>query len=355
MAEIRPLQQGDLPAVAALLQENLPPWTSEGQILHSLAGTMLQHPWADAELPSLVAVEDGDLIGFIGAQARRVRFDDRVLRAVCCSHLTVAPGRRGGATGALLLRRLLTGQQDFTFSDTANLEVIRMWRTFGGHLDHARACAWMVVLRPVRWMRTLAADVVLRRDLGRGQIPVGALPFHAVRRRRGRWHFPDPGPGVTGEDVDAATIVERLPEMTRGFRLRVDYDAQFLDHLFRQVEAQFGRLVRRLVRSGDRPLGWYAYVPNRRGVSRILHLLTTRSDDEADAVLADLVAHASKQGTAVLVGRHEPHLTELLQRRFPILGFSQRPVVHSHDVELLSTLATSESLLTQLDGEWFAT
>src|SRR5436305_1598 len=148
MAEIRPLERADLPSVATLLEANLPAWTGEEDLRKSLADTYLDAPWCDPELPALVAAEGGQLIGFIGAQPRRFRFGERTLRAVCPSHLTVDPNSRAGATGALLFRRLLTAGQDFTFSDTANDEVARMCRAFGGDLDHSRAFDWMVVLRP---------------------------------------------------------------------------------------------------------------------------------------------------------------------------------------------------------------
>jgi hypothetical protein len=243
--------------------------------------------------------------------------------------------------------------QDITFSDTANPDVARMWHTFGGHVDHARSCDWMVVLRPLRWGRHLATDAVMRRDLGRGQVPVGALPFQALRQNGGRWAFPPPQKGVTGTDVDSAVIVERLGELTRGRKLWVDYDKEFLDHLFGLIGSRFGEVRLRLVTRGDRAIGWYAYVPNRSRVSRILHLLVGDRDEDADAVLADLVAHNREQGAAVLAGRHEPHLTRVLQPRFPVLGFSQRPVIHSHDSKLLAMLGTSGSVLTRLDGEWF--
>jgi GNAT superfamily N-acetyltransferase len=355
MAEMRAFEPADLPAVAELLEANLPPWTSAQEgVSGSLADTYLGDPWSDPELPSLVAAdENGKAIGFIGAQVKRIRLDDRTLRGVCISHLTVDPQQRGGATGALLLRRLLTQGQDFTYSDTANDEVVRMWHAFGGHLDHARAFDWMVVLKPVSWLGTLGTDTVLRRDLGRGQIPVGALPFQAARPRSGRWTFPEPDPGVISEDVGTAEIVEHLPEMAREFRLWIDYDEEFLDHVFDRMDSHFGRLVRRLVRRDERPLGWYAYVPKRRGVSRVLHLMT--GDADADAVLGDLVAHARGEKTAVLTGRHEPHLTLALQRRLPVLGFARRPVVHSHDPEIYAALASRSSILTQLDGEWFIT
>ena len=353
MAEIRRCEQADLAATSALLHLHLTPETPEEQISSDLSATLLDAPWRDEELPSLVAIDEGEVIGFIGAQIRRVRYKDRALRGICISHLTEAPASRGGAAGALLLRRLLTEGQDFTYSDTANDEVVRMWHTFGGHLDHARIFDWMVVLRPFGWLRRLGTDVVLRRELGRGQIPVGALPFQAVRPKSGRWAVPEPGADVTSEDVDAATIVEHLPEMTRRFRLWVDYDEPFLEHIFKEMETHFGRLTRRLVRRGERPLGWYAYVPKRGGVSRVLHLLT--DDREADAVLGDLVAHAREQGTAVLTGRHEPHLTLPLQRHLPVLGFARRPVIHCRDPEVHAALASSDSMLSQLDGEWFVT
>lgn len=353
MAEIRPLERADLPAVAALLEGNLPIPVPEGEIPNFLARTLLDDPWSDEDLPSLVATEGGDVIGFIASQVRRVRFEDRTLRAVCPSHLTVDPESRGTAAGALLLRRLLTAGQDFTFSDTANDEVVRMYRTFRGHLDHARCFDWMVVLKPVRWLRRVAAATIVPRSAPRNDIPVGAFPFQAAIPRGSRWSFPDPQPDVTGEDVDAATVVAHLPEMTRGLRLWVDYDERYLDHLFGEIESHFGRLERRLVRRNGQAIGWYAYALNRSGIGRVLHLLT--SEDDADAVLGELVAGVRERGGAVITGRHEPHLTRPLQRRLPVLGFARRPVIHCHDIEIRATLATNRALLTQLDGEWFVT
>jgi hypothetical protein len=352
MAEIRPFERDDLSAVAALLRANLAQTPAEEQIAQGLGATFLDDPWRDEELPSLVATEEGDVIGFIASQVRRFRLDDRVLRAVAPSHLTVAAGRRGGAAGALLLRRLLTAGQDFTYSDTANDEVARMWQAFGGHLDPGRACDWMIVLRPVRWLRTLTVGTIGRR-LEAEQIPVGAFPFQAARPRIGRRAFLESEPEVSGEDVDAAAIVEHLPEMAARFRLRADYEERFLDYLFGEIESMFGQMTRRLVRRAGRPIGWYASVPRPGGVSRILHILT--SEPNGDAVLGELVDHARERKSNLITGRLEPHLTQPLLRRTPVLGFARRPLIHSQDLEIRAALATSSSLLTQLDGEWFLT
>ena len=349
MAEIRPLERADLPTVAALLAANLPAWRADDDLASSLAGTYLDAPWVDPDLPSLVASDGGRVVGFIGAQPRRFRYGDRALRGVCPSHLTVDPHSRSGATGALLFRRLLTSGQDFTFSDTANDEVVRMCRAFGGDLDHSRACDWMVVLRPARWMRTLAADVTLRRDPG-ADIPVGALPFKAIRRRRA---VPPPPPEVRGEDAGPAAIAEQLDAIGTGIRLRPEHDRPHLEHLFEEIDSTFGGLTSRLVRREGSPVGWYACVPLSCDVTRVLHVMA--GEKHADAVLSELLGRAREAGAAVVSGRVEPHLTRALESRMPVVGFARRPWIQCHDPELRAALGSSDAVLTQLDAEWFLT
>jgi Acetyltransferase (GNAT) family len=352
MPEIRPFEHADLPVVSGLLREILPEWMPDEEIPRFLASTLLECAWTDPELPPLVAVEDGQVIGFIGSQVRRFRLDDRELRAVCSSHLTVAPEHRSSAAGALLLRRLLTAGQDFTYSETVNEVVSRMWTTFGGHLDAARACDWMIVLRPAHWLGSLVGSAIRERGLGREQVPVGALPLRAAGRQLMRRAFPEPDPEVTSEAADAAAIVDNLPEITHGVRLRVDYDEAFLGQLFDQVESQFGELVRRLVRRGDRPIGWYAYLVDVGGVSRVLEI--SSNEREADAVIGNLLETASRIGAPVISGRLEPHLLAPLRRRIAVLGFARQPVIHTHDTELDALLSNSNSLYSRLSAEWFA-
>jgi hypothetical protein len=351
--EVRPLQRDDLPEVATLVHENLPDWEPRQGIPGFLASTLIEDPWTDDELPSLVAHgDDGKMIGFVAAQVRRFRLGERRLRGLCVSHVVVDPKSR--PLGALLLRRVLTGPQDFAYSDSASMEIVRIWRAFGAHLDQSRACDWMIVLRPVRWLRSVTATAVSRRRaLSRGEVPVGAFPFQAAGPRLVGRAFPELEPGVSGEDVDSATIVELLPDLTRGIELHADYDQGFLDHLFADIETLYGQVVRRIVRRDGDPIGWYAYVPNRGGVTRVLHLATGEPDD--GAVLGELVKHARAEGRSVITGRLEPHLQVALRERFAVLGFARQPVIHVPDPELRAALASETSLLTQLDSEWFVT
>jgi hypothetical protein len=360
MTEIRAMTGEDLGAVTTLLDTHLPDWGGDRALLEA---TMLSHPWAEPELSSLVAVdEQGAVVGFIGAQSRRLVFDGRPLRGLCCSHLVVVPDNRGSAAGALLLGRLLGGPQDLTWSDSAIPIVARMWRTFGGELDHARACDWMLVLRPAGWVGSWAGSLAGRRRIDRDLIPVGSFPFSSLARLRPGggemiWEegeirrAGDPVDGLTGEDASAEQIVEAMPAIAARTRFRVDYDAEHLEHLFGQVRARAGELVCRLVRLNGKPVGWYAYLPRRATASRVLYLAGT--ERQIDLVLGELIEHARGRGSRVLAGRLEPHLDAPLRRRLAAIGLVRDSVVHAADPELRATLATGSALLTQLDGEWF--
>ncbi len=349
MAEIRPLAPADLPAVQSLLLANLAGWPHDEKFLSS---TLLDHPWADDEMTSRVAIDErGEVIGFVGAQVKRMVVNDRPIRGVCCSHLVLDRDHRLGAAGALLLRHLLSGGQDLTWTESATDLVVRMWRAFGGHVDHARACDWMLVLRPVRWSGRALGAIARRQELNRHVFPVGSIPFQALGPRFARRAFPVLPEGILGEDATSAEIVECLPSVARTVRLRVAYDEAHLSALFEQIESNVGALVRRIVRRRGHPIGWYAYQPAAGGASRVLNI--SADPREAGIVLGELVAHARAQGVSVIAGRVEPHLHEALSYRLPSLGFARQPVLHAKDPELRAMLASKASLLTRLDSEWF--
>jgi hypothetical protein len=348
MADIRPFERDDLPAVTGLMRDHLGAWDTDVGLLEA---TLWDHPWADPELPSLVAVDDdGEVIGFIGVQPRRIEFDGASLRAVCCSHLVVRPQDRGSGPGALLVSRVMGGPQEITWTDTANQVVARIWGVLGGRVDHTRASDWMIVLRPMRWgSRALGAATGLA--AGSGNLPVPGLPLQAAGARLVPSAHPASPENVAGKHATAAEIAAAMPEICRRFTLFVAYDEEVLDYTFRLVEATRGRLIRRIVKRRRKAVGWYAYLLQPGGVSTVLHLAAAPRDVEA--VFGELVEHSASLGSAALAGRYEPHLEAPLRLRMAILGLARRPVVHTQHPHADVVLANSTSLLTRLDGEWF--
>lgn len=346
MALIRPLEREDLEQVTRMVATGLPGWSRDTTVL---TRNLIDHPWTERPPRALVAVGgNGAVIGSLGAQTRRICFDGRKLKAVCVSHLVVDPAHRGGAAGALLVRALLAGEQDFTFTDSGTPEVVRIWRMFGAHLDHTRCSDWTLVLRPGRWLGTIAASAWSRRRVTLDLLPGAAVPVHAAGRQLFSRAFPAPESEIFGEDVSVARLSAALPSLQDGIRLRVDYDGESLEWVFDYLAQLTGSeaVVRRLVHRGARPIGWYAYL-HRPKLSRVLAI--GASAREAAAVLGELVEDARHRGTAALTGRFEPHLHEALRERYPALGLAQRPLVHARDPELLATLGSSAALLTEMD------
>jgi hypothetical protein len=342
VAEIRPLERDDLPAVAELVRANIYGWTRDAGTLERL---LVDHPWSSDPLRSLVAVDEaGTPIGSIGAQVRRLRLGDRELVGVAVSHLVVAADKRAGAAGVMLVRALLRGDQDLTFTDSGTPDVVRIWRALGGHLDHGRTADWMLVLSPRRWLAGLARTKLSpARTIGRRATPVPAFPMTSARRAESA---ADDDPPVVAEDVSAARLADQLDQLAAGIALRVAYDRRALEAQFGFLRSVGEQVVCRVVRRGERALGWYAYLL-RPLSSRVLCVAAPAAN--ADAVLGELVADATRRGVVVLSGRFEPHLEAAIRERPAVMALAQQPIVHTPDLELLEAVRSGASLLTEFD------
>jgi hypothetical protein len=323
-----------------------------------IAETLIDSPWTDPELPSYVAVDEQDeVVGFIGAQARRLRLGDRAVRGVVSSHLAVVDDPRAGLAGALLLRKILAGPQDVTWTDSASDTVLALWESLGGVMDYSRCSNWMLVLKPFRWLGAIVRAGARPRANSRlhaiaeQAVPVGGIPVHAAGPRLLAPAFPAPASDVDSESATAASIVAHLPAIAGEARLRVDHDEAYLEHLLTLVNASAGPLVSRIVRRRGEPIGWYAYLRRPSGVSRVLHL--SAQAPATEAVVGDLIERVRADGAAALTGRAEAHLYESMRSRLALLGYGGRTLVHTRDPEIRSLLGDKSWLLTQLDGEWF--
>lgn len=357
MSGIRPLERGELVEVCRLYErvarsgsDEFPP-----RLVDYFERTLLDHPWFDPDIPSLVyEAPDGEIVGFLGSYVRRIRVDGRRLRLACSGQLVVAPESRKRGVGALLMRRYLAGPQDVTMTDGATDYVRRIWTGLGGTTETSTSIGWVKILRPAK-IGAFLARRRCRRSLGRLLATVGP-GFDAAAR-----HLADrlPGslperPSTTAEPLAAAGLAEQIARGSRYLRLYPDYDLEFLEWLFAELAAVTfrGTPVSHLVRDADgREIGWYVYYLEPDGIAQVMQVAAPGGD--AGAVLDHLFWHADTNGAAGVIGRVEPHILSDLHRSRCILTPADWRLVRSGDQTLLALLGSSDALLTRLDGEWW--
>jgi hypothetical protein len=347
--QIRPLEPGDLPTVAALYAD-FDGWPPAG--LPVLEGffqrVLVDHPFADPELPTLVC-EDARIgvAGVICSHARRFVHGDRVVRVRACGPLIVHRDIRRRGVGLQLLEHLLDGPQDLSTNDRAIDQMRRLWERAGGVVDTAASVGWSHVIAPVRFLAGAAA----RRLGGREEPPAAALLARLDARISGRLHVAPPG---SVEPLADETLLTLLPQVATAFPLRPAYEPAYLGWLFGEMARAdvAERLVRRLVRDADgRPAGWYVAYVSTHGLAHVMQIAGARQD--MPLVLGQLVRDAAAHGAVEVRGRVEPHLLpslrELRCRFIPI----ESTLLHARDRSLLDAVLFGHALVTRMDGEWW--
>jgi GNAT superfamily N-acetyltransferase len=354
LGDIRPLERTDLEAATALFELALGSGVRnvDPAKLGLFERTFLDNPWADPELPSLVATDErGRVIGFIGAEVRLMSFGGRTVRAVWGQDFVVEPEARRLGVGALLLHRMLNGRQDMTLTDTATETTRELWTRLGGDTLELKSLHWVRLLRP--W-RVAAHETIphVRPRLRAVLRPLAATLDAATAAAAAGSLRPDPV-DEAAVPLTPRTLVEALPTVTRRMTLYPAYDVPYLEWLFGELVRvkRRGQLIAHLVLDGaGRPLGWYLYYLRPGWRSEVLQLVA--DEHAAGRVLDHLLFHAYKHGSAAVRGRLEPGLVETVARRRCLLWHRGGALVHSSDPELLCALHSSGSVVTRLEGEW---
>ncbi|HYI37898.1 MAG TPA: GNAT family N-acetyltransferase [Thermoleophilaceae bacterium] len=349
MSRVVPLEREHLPAVADLYQREVrmsshPP---PAGLVPYFERTLLDHPWADPELRSLVfEADDGAVLGFFGCHVRRLLLDGRPIRMVCAGQLVTHPSARRRGVGAILVRDLLGGPQDLSITDGATGEVAAIWERLGGRTRFPESIVWTRVLRPARFAG-LALENRGRQRAARLMAPLSEAVDRVARRRSASDSTDSP------EELTVPLLLAEADGLAHGARIRPAYDEAYLEWVFREmasVQAR-GELVRHAVRRQERVVGSYvAYLPHR-GLGQVMQIAATARG--LDDVLEDLFDHADRRGVSALQGRLEPRLFEALSRRRCLLRYSERALMHSRDAEVQKAVAEDGALLTRMDGEWW--
>ncbi|MBV9334585.1 MAG: hypothetical protein JO243_01730 [Solirubrobacterales bacterium] len=293
------------------------------------------------------------MIGFIGAEVRRMRFGVRTIRAVWGQDFVVAPEARRLGVGALLLHRMLKGPQDMTLTDSATATTRELWLRLGGDALELKGVHWVRLFRP--WdVAAHEAGRHIRPRLRAALRPIVASLDAGTTAAAARWLRPN-SVAETAVPLTPRSLVEALPTVTRRLTLYPAYDEQYLEWLFRELVKvkRRGHLIAHLVVDGDsRPLGWYLYYLRPGWRSEVLQLVA--DEPAVGRVLDHLLFHAYEHGSAAVRGRLEPGLVETVVGRRCLLWHRGGALVHSRDSELLWALQSGKSVATRLEGEWWS-
>lgn len=348
MSAIRPLEPDDIPGVAALYERVVRSGTRipEPAVEDFFRETVLMQPWADPEIPALVYDDpDAGILGFLGSHVRRLLFDGRPARVGCSGQLVADPDAAKPGVGALLMRAHMRGGQDVTSTDGATPTVRMMWERLGGLTLPLASMGWTRVLRPARFAAAIA-ERRRGREPRRSAAVLDALAGPLTRRAL--------RPSEPEGSTELLTSELLLELVERGsWRLRLNYDREYLDWLFAQMEAVPGRgELRRLAVRDERgdPLGWAVYYRARGGISQVQQIAALGDPGQVvDHVLWD----AAQGGSVAVQGRLEPALVPPLFERRCIFRRTEWALLRADDPELLAAITAGDSLLTRMDGEWW--
>jgi len=346
--QIRPLTYVDLPEVAALYAD-FDGWaSSDAELEGFFARVLLEHPFADPELPSLVCEDArGEIVGVACSHARRFVHGEDSVRVRAFGPMIVRSDMRRRGIGQRLVERFLDGPQDLSVNDRAIDQMRRLWERAGGIVDTAASVGWSHVLAPARFLAGAAA----RRLAGLEELPAAALLARADALASRRFRAPPPG---SVEPLADEALPELLSQLATAFPLRPAYTPDYLAWLFAEMARAdvAEQLLHRLVRDGGgQPIGWYVMYVSAHGLAHAMQV--AGASEDMPLVLGQLVHEAAALGAVEVRGRVEPQLLGALRalrwRSTPI----EAALLHARDRSLLDAVLSGRALLTRMDGEWW--
>jgi hypothetical protein len=355
MGEILPFTDADTYEVAALFwkvfrREHGDPPASLADYLLAL---YLRNPWVKGAGPSLVYKVDGKVIGFIGGIPLAMEFEGRPVSAVVAGNHMVDPDARDPFVAPRLLKALLGGGQDLTFSDTANEASRRMWGSAGARISTLYSFRWMRVFKPMGTAMTFVGKSTIGRVSASILSPftvvadIGLGRFINSRIRQGE-------PGLERRELKRETLLEGLKSFGRQRPLRPIYDAGGIDWLLSMAaeKQRFGDLYSEAVHKNSALQGWYLFYHRRGDVGQVVQFVAR--PQAVAQVFNTMCSQALDLGCVALVGYCDPEHTKTLTHE-GCFYFHRHAytVAHSRDTALAEAFIKGDVFLTRLEGEFW--
>jgi hypothetical protein len=310
----------------------------------------LHNPWASADMPALVYVEDGKVVGTLGVLPRTMEFRGRPIRIATMTLFMVDPTCRNGP-GIQLLGKFLKGPQEFSWTDGASGHVGTLWSALGGYADAPYAFNWFRILRPFGTLR-MGLDRI-------GKAGQYLKPFSGLMTTPGDFLLSkapvellrEPLSPCTAEQVNAEKLLGCIQTLGWRSTLKPLYTAETFPWLMREAgQDQWGIFRTMIVSDSKGPCGWFVYYALRGGPASILQLGVRRRDDFRNVMLA-LFRDAWHLGCVCVKGAAIPeHATTMTELGCMYRHPHDRVVFHSKNPEIANAVRMGEAAITRLDG-----
>lgn len=354
---LRTFRKDDLPELVRLHARafGADPAMPPAELARHFEQVLVESPWSDPDVPSLVWEDEGEVRGFLGVVPRPMCFGGERIRTVVTTQLMVDPEHPDPLTATRLTRAVFDTGYDLVLTDGASSRVLQLWRALGAEPLWLLGLTWRRTLRPARELAdTLARKRPKLAPLARlsrlGTATADAawsrLPPNRFSRRTG---------DLRAEPIRADTLLEARQALLGRRALRPHYDETSTAWLLERAKEKksFGELDGAVLRDARGQLaGWHLYYTRPGAVAEALQVGARPGREEE--VLAHLFAEAAARGAVAVRGGTDaallPAVGEMHGALRPAapwaLAWTRRP-------EVAAALHRGDTSLARLDLEFW--
>ncbi len=358
MSKVRTFEAADLDDVANLFQRLLRKTSQPAN--HDLRSyfrqIFLDNARPEPAFRSRVHLrDDGSVSGFIGVLPVSMQFKDRQILALDCGSFVSDDRDVDPFAGARLLRDVLSGPQDLSFTETANDISTEMWKSMRATVLGSYSLGWLRILRPASFaieaatnhMRALkvmrpfgqAFDGVLSRALG----PSSWLGYERT---------PGKADAFLTEPISDSDFAELLPGLLTQYAIRPVWSNGQLEAMLQHAtrKRNYGERHQRAVKNrGGKIIGLYLFYGNKGDIGRTVQVV---SEPGLESIVIDcLLRDASALGLVAIRGASQPSIIQAMIGKKCAFVPSAATIVHTHDRELLEALKSGQAFINGLVGE----
>lgn len=361
---IRALEAGDEALVAELWRRQFRPNRTVplAPLEHWVQQVYLAHPNRSDDVPSWVAVTDAGMAeAFAGVTVAQLTGENGFSGRLATVFPPVVDPQAGrSAAAGLLLRRVLSGPQDVTWSDGGHPKFERVWRRLGGEVEGLGSLRWVKLFRPNRHAAT-SLDVPVAASLlvGAAGLADAGLRSLLTARFTAAGRSPTRGDGsrpfvpTASRAIPAQRLTELLATLHGAHPYRVAYreaDLAWRLSSLRGVASLAPIVTAEVADEDGHAVGAYVASLPRGRVGRVFLLAHASGWDQA--VVDRLLKDADDREVTALMGRLDPSVRRAVIDRGALVhpGGSLR-LVHARDPELQQAALLGRLHLPRLEGE----